>query len=93
MSNRKSLFHLRSLPPTVAALAVVGLSGSALAQVGNPTTGATLYKTPVAIPNGVQHPRGDGSRRYRCKDERRDRSARQREEHESVRCLDAANAR
>lgn len=53
MSNRKSLFHLRSLPPTVAALAVVGLSGSALAQVGNPTTGATLYKTPVAIPNGV----------------------------------------
>jgi len=53
MSNRKSLFHLRSLPPAVAALAAVGLSGSALAQVGNPTTGATLYKTAVAIPNGV----------------------------------------
>jgi len=46
MSNRKSLLHLRTLPPALAALAAVGLSGSALAQ--NATNGATLYKTPIA---------------------------------------------
>ncbi|HJW52806.1 MAG TPA: hypothetical protein VJ501_12410, partial [Burkholderiaceae bacterium] len=51
MSNRKSLFHLRSLPPAVAALAAVGLSGSALAQ--NAANGATLYKTPVVNSAGT----------------------------------------
>ncbi|HQR20296.1 MAG TPA: hypothetical protein PLE54_03320 [Burkholderiaceae bacterium] len=51
MSNRKSLLHLRTLPPAIAALAVVGFSGSALAQ--NATNGATLYKTPVPIPGGT----------------------------------------
>ena len=45
MSNRKSLLHLRTLPPALAALAAVGLSGSALAQ--NAANGATLYKTPI----------------------------------------------
>ena len=45
MSNRKSLLHLRTLPPAFAALAAVGLSGSALAQ--NAANGATLYKTPI----------------------------------------------
>ena len=101
MSNRKSLFHLRSLPPTVAALAVVGLSGSALAQVGNPTTGATLYKTPVAIPNGVPLAcenchgaanvfnirEGTDAAIIAAKDQRRDRRGRQLEDHESVRRL------
>jgi hypothetical protein len=51
MSNRKSLLHLRTLPPAFAALAAVGFSGSALAQ--NPTTGATLYKLAVPIPGGT----------------------------------------
>jgi mono/diheme cytochrome c family protein len=46
MSNRKSLLHLRTLPPALAALAAVGFSGSALAQ--NAANGATLYKTPIA---------------------------------------------
>jgi mono/diheme cytochrome c family protein len=45
MSNRKSLLHLRTLPPALAALAAVGLSGSALAQ--NAANGATLYKSLV----------------------------------------------
>jgi hypothetical protein len=45
MSNRKSLLHLRTLPPAFAALAAVGLSGSALAQ--NATNGSTLYKSLV----------------------------------------------
>jgi hypothetical protein len=53
MSNRKTLLHLRTLPSTVAALAAVGLSGPVLAQTGNPTTGATLYKQTVAIPNSA----------------------------------------
>jgi mono/diheme cytochrome c family protein len=53
MSNRKSLLHLRTLPPVVVALAGVGLSGAALAQTGNPTTGATLYDTAVPIPGGT----------------------------------------
>lgn len=53
MSNRKSLLHLRNLPPALAALAAVGFSGSALAQTGNPATGATLYKLAVPIPGGV----------------------------------------
>jgi hypothetical protein len=45
MSNRKSLLHLRTLPPAFAALAAVGLSGPALAQ--NAANGATLYKSLV----------------------------------------------
>jgi hypothetical protein len=45
MSNRKSLLHLRTLPPAFAALAAVGFSGSALAQ--NAANGATLYKSLV----------------------------------------------
>jgi hypothetical protein len=50
MSNRKSPLHLRTLPPALAALgSAVGFSGSALAQTGNPTTGATLYKLAVPI--------------------------------------------
>ena len=53
MSNRKSLLHLRTLPPAFAALAAVGFSGSAPAQTGNPATGATLYKLAVPIPGGV----------------------------------------
>jgi hypothetical protein len=54
MSNRKSLLHLRTLPPVVVALAGVGFGGAALAQAGNPTTGATLYNdTAVPIPGGV----------------------------------------
>ncbi len=53
MSDRKSLLHLRSLPPTVLALAAVGISGSAFAQVGNPTTGATLYRQTVLNAAGV----------------------------------------
>jgi len=51
MSNRKSLFRLRSLPPAVAAVAAVGISGSALAQ--NAANGATLYKTPVVNSAGT----------------------------------------
>jgi mono/diheme cytochrome c family protein len=51
MSTRKSLFRLRSLPPAVAAVAAVGMSGSALAQ--NAANGATLYKTAVPIPNSA----------------------------------------
>lgn len=51
MSTRKSLFRLRSLPPAVAAVAAVGMSGSALAQ--NAANGATLYRTTVPIPNSA----------------------------------------
>jgi hypothetical protein len=48
MSNRKPLLHLRSLPPTVLALAAVGMSGPALAQTGNAATGAGLYTSQCA---------------------------------------------
>ncbi len=51
MSNRRALFHLRTLPTTVLALAAVGVSGSALAQ--STANGEMLYKKAVTI-NGVQ---------------------------------------
>jgi mono/diheme cytochrome c family protein len=53
MSDRKALFRLRSLPPVALALAATGFGGAAVAQVGNPTTGATLYAQAVPIPGGV----------------------------------------
>ena len=52
MSDRKSLFQLRTLPPAVLALAAVALSGTAQAQ-SNAANGATLYKQPVPIPMGA----------------------------------------
>lgn len=48
MSNRKALLHLRTLPPAVAALAAVSISGSALAQ--SVTNGETLYKQKFTFP-------------------------------------------
>lgn len=48
MSNRKSLLHLRTLPPAVLALAATGLSGSALAQ--SVANGETLYKQKFTFP-------------------------------------------
>jgi MYXO-CTERM domain-containing protein len=51
MSDRKSLLHLRSLPPAVIALAAAGLTGPALAQ--NAANGQTLYKQAVPIPNSA----------------------------------------
>lgn len=53
MSDRKALFRLRSLPPVALALAASGFGGAAVAQVGNPTTGATLYAQTVPIQGGV----------------------------------------
>jgi mono/diheme cytochrome c family protein len=53
MSDRKALFRLRSLPPVALALAATGFGGAAVAQVGNPTTGMTLYAQTVPIPGGV----------------------------------------
>lgn len=49
MSNRKALFHLRTLPSTVLALAAVSASGSALAQA-NVANGETLYKQKITVP-------------------------------------------
>jgi cytochrome c553 len=48
MSNRKALLHLRTLPPTVIALAAAGIGGSALAQ--SVTNGETLYKKQFTFP-------------------------------------------
>lgn len=48
MSNRKSLLHLRTLPPAVLALAATGLGGSALAQ--SVANGETLYKQKFTFP-------------------------------------------
>lgn len=48
MSNRKSLLHLRTLPPAVLALAATSISGSALAQ--SVANGETLYKQKFTFP-------------------------------------------
>lgn len=52
MSHSNHLFRLRTLPQTALALAACGIGSAALAQTGNPVTGATLYTRPVmfAIP-------------------------------------------
>lgn len=50
MSDRKSLLHLRSLPPLVA-LAAAGFAAPALAQ--NAANGQTLYKQAVPIPGSA----------------------------------------
>ena len=52
MSNRKALFHLRTLPSAVLALAAVGSSGTALAQA-DAANGEKLYKQQVSIGAGA----------------------------------------
>lgn len=49
MTNRRHLFHLRTLPHAAIALAACG-SGAALAQTGDPVAGAALYVQRVSIP-------------------------------------------
>lgn len=49
MTNRRHLFHLRTLPHAALALVACG-SGAALAQTGDPVAGAALYLQRVSIP-------------------------------------------
>jgi hypothetical protein len=49
MTNRRHLFHLRTLPHAALALAACS-SGAALAQTGDPAAGAVLYVQRVNFP-------------------------------------------
>jgi mono/diheme cytochrome c family protein len=51
MSQLQHLFRLRTLPQTALALAACGIGNAALAQTGNPATGAALYVLDVAGAN------------------------------------------